>query len=127
MDGTTKVKQNSISWFEIPTADLDRATAFYEAVLSTKLRREVFGYPLAMFPASREGVTGALVFEPKRKPGPAGTIVYLSCDGELDAAASRVVAAGGEVLVPVTTVPGGFGRFAMIRDSEGNHVNLYSS
>jgi hypothetical protein len=127
MDGTTKVKQNSISWFEIPTADLDRATAFYETVLGTKLRREVFGYPLAMFPASREGVTGALVFDTKRKPGPAGTVVYLNCDGELDAAAGRVSAAGGELVVPVTMVPGGFGRFATIRDSEGNHVNLHSS
>jgi uncharacterized protein len=51
--------------------DLDRAATFYETVLGTTLRREVYGYPLAMFPASREGVTGALVFDPKRKAGPA--------------------------------------------------------
>jgi hypothetical protein len=80
-----------------------------------------------MFPASREGVTGALVFAPERKPGPAGTMVYLNCQGELDAAAGRVKSAGGEVLVPVTAVPGGFGRYALIRDSEGNHVSLHSS
>lgn len=127
MTDTAKVKKDSITWFEIPTTDLDRATTFYEAVLGTKLRREVFGYPLAMFPASREGVTGALVFAPERKPGPAGTMVYLNCEGELEAAAGRVKAAGGEVLVAVTAVPGGFGRYAMIRDSEGNHVNLHSS
>jgi hypothetical protein len=123
----TKVKKDSLTWFEIPTADLDRATTFYETVMGTKLRREVFGYPLAMFPASREGVTGALVFAPERKPGPAGTMVYLNCQGELDAAAGRVKSAGGEVLVPVTAVPGGFGRYALIRDSEGNHVSLHSS
>jgi hypothetical protein len=123
----TKVKKDSLTWFEIPTADLDRATTFYETVMGTKLRREVFGYPLAMFPASREGVTGALVFAPDRKPGPAGTMVYLNCQGELDAAAGRVKSAGGEVLVPVTAVPGGFGRYALIRDSEGNHVSLHSS
>jgi len=122
-----KVKKDSLTWFEIPTADLDRATTFYETVMGTKLRREVFGYPLAMFPASREGVTGALVFAPERKPGPAGTMVYLNCQGELDAAAGRVKSAGGEVLVPVTAVPGGFGRYALIRDSEGNHVSLHSS
>jgi len=123
----TKVKKDSLTWFEIPTADLDRATTFYETVMGTKLRREVFGYPLAMFPASREGVTGALVFAPERKPGPAGTMVYLNCQGELDAAAGQVKSAGGEVLVPVTAVPGGFGRYALIRDSEGNHVSLHSS
>jgi hypothetical protein len=54
-------------------------------------------------------------------------MVYLNCQGELDAAAGRVKSAGGEVLVPVTAVPGGFGRYALIRDSEGNHVSLHSS
>jgi predicted enzyme related to lactoylglutathione lyase len=127
MDETTKVKTNSLTWFEIPTIDLDRATKFYETVMATTLKREVFGYPLAMFPASREGVTGALVDAPGRKPGPAGTMIYLNCEGELDAAAGRVEAAGGEVLIPVTAVPGGFGRFALIKDSEGNQVSLHSS
>lgn len=121
------MKKNSLTWFEIPTADLNRATTFYETVMATKLKREVFGYPLAMFPASREGVTGALVDAPGRQPGPAGTLVYLNCEGGLDAATGRVKAAGGEVLVPVTAVPGGFGRYSLIRDSEGNHVALHSS
>jgi uncharacterized protein len=123
----TATQKNSINWFEIPTADLDRATTFYEAVLGTQLRREVFGYPLAMFPASREGVTGALVFDPKRKAGPVGVMVYLNCEGTLEAATSRVEAAGGSVLTPVTAVPGGFGRYSLIRDSEGNQVSLHSS
>jgi predicted enzyme related to lactoylglutathione lyase len=125
MEETTK--KNSLTWFEIPTANLDRAAKFYETVMGTTLKREVFGYPLAMFPASREGVTGALVDAPGRKPGPSGTMVYLNCQGELDAAAARVTAAGGELLIPVTAVPGGFGRFALIKDSEGNHVSLHSS
>lgn len=123
----TKVNKDSLTWFEIPTADLDRATTFYETVMGTKLKREIFGYPLAIFPASREGVTGALVDAPGRKPGPAGTLVYLNCEGALDAATGRVKAAGGEVLIPVTAVPGGFGRFSLIKDSEGNHVSLHSS
>jgi predicted enzyme related to lactoylglutathione lyase len=123
----TTVKTNSLTWFEIPTSDLDRATAFYEKVMGAELRREVFGYPLAMFPANPDGVTGALVAAPGRKPGPGGTMVYLNCCGDLDAAAGRVEAAGGTVLVPVTAVPGGFGRFSLIEDSEGNHVSLHSS
>jgi predicted enzyme related to lactoylglutathione lyase len=54
-------------------------------------------------------------------------MVYLNCEGELDAATGRVRAAGGEVLVPVTAVPGGFGRYSLILDTEGNHVSLHSS
>jgi uncharacterized protein len=127
MDDTTKVKKDSLTWFEIPTTDLDRATTFYKTVMATTLKREVFGYPLAMFPASREGVTGALVDAPGRKPGPGGALVYLNCQGELDAATDRVKGAGGEVLIPVMTVPGGFGRFSLIKDSEGNVVSLHSS
>jgi predicted enzyme related to lactoylglutathione lyase len=124
---TASTKTNSLTWFEIPTTDLDRAVKFYEQVMATELRREVFGYPLAMFPASREGVTGALVAAPGRKPGPGGTMVYLDCAGILDAATARVAAAGGSVAIPVTEVPGGFGRFSLIVDTEGNHVSLHSS
>ena len=34
---------NAISWFEIPTTQLDRAQAFYEAVLQRPMRREAMG------------------------------------------------------------------------------------
>ena len=29
-----------INWFEIPVADMDRATKFYESVMQVALRRE---------------------------------------------------------------------------------------
>ena len=35
--------KNAIAWFEIPTTQLDRAQAFYEAVLGQPLRRENMG------------------------------------------------------------------------------------
>jgi predicted enzyme related to lactoylglutathione lyase len=31
------------------------------------------------------------------------------------------------VLVPRTEIPGGFGYFACLQDSEGNHVGLHST
>lgn len=52
---------DAVTWFEIPTADLDRATHFYEHLLDTKLHRAVFGDPMAVFPCDPEGVGGALV------------------------------------------------------------------
>ena len=54
-------------------------------------------------------------------------MVYLSCDGRLDAVLSKVVEAGGRVIVPRTPVPGGHGAFACMRDSEGNHVGLHTA
>lgn len=40
-----------INWFEIPVADMDRATKFYESVMQVALRREKMDVAeLAVFP-----------------------------------------------------------------------------
>jgi len=35
--------KNAISWFEIPTTQLEQAQAFYESVLGRPMRRESMG------------------------------------------------------------------------------------
>jgi predicted enzyme related to lactoylglutathione lyase len=115
------MKTNTINWFEIPTNDLDRAAKFYEATLGAQLKREKFmDVPHAIFGAS--GVTGALIQDPKRKPG-AGSIVYLDAP-DLAAALARVEKAGGRVLLPKTDI-GEPGFIALIADTEGNEVGLH--
>jgi uncharacterized protein len=117
-------------WFEIPCADLDRAARFYETILDRRMHREEFGEPrdlMRVFPAAPGGVTGALVKRPFRKPGGGGTMVYLNCDGELDAVIGRVREAGGLILMPRTLIPGGYGAFACLKDTEGNHIGLHTS
>ena len=121
-----KLRQNAINWFEIPCEDLDRATNFYETILGAPMYREQMEIPMAFFSAERTGTGGTLVKRPFQKPGRAGTMVYLNCDGQLDAVLSRVPVAGGLVLMPKTPVPGGHGYFACLRDSEGNHIGLHS-
>ncbi len=121
-----KLRQNAINWFEIPCEDLDRATTFYETILASPMQRETMETPMAFFSSERTGTGGTLVKRPFQKPGRAGTMVYLNCDGELDAVLSRVSVAGGLVLMPKTPVPGGHGHFACLRDSEGNHIGLHS-
>lgn len=121
-----KQRQNAINWFEIPCEDLDRATTFYETLLGAPMLRETMETPTAFFSAERTGTGGTLVKRPFQKPGRAGTMVYLNCDGELDAVLARVSVAGGLVLMPKTPVPGGHGHFACLRDSEGNHIGLHS-
>ena len=115
-------------WFEIPCADLDRAAQFYETILARSMKKDVHPHKnMCIFPSEPGGVTGALVKRAFQKPGRAGTMVYLNCDGELDAVISRVSSAGGLILMPRTDIPGGYGSFACLKDSEGNHVGLHSA
>jgi len=121
-------------WFEIPCADLERAAQFYETILDRRMTKDDdFGDPMnsrermRMFPTAPGGVSGALVKRPFRKPGGGGTMVYLNCDGELDAVIGRVREAGGLILMPRTPVPGGYGAFACLKDTEGNHIGLHTS
>lgn len=121
-----KLRQNAINWFEIPCEDLDRATVFYETILGEPMQRQAAEPPMSFFSSERAGTGGTLVKRPFQKPGRGGAMVYLNCDGDLDAVLSRVRSAGGLVLMPKTPVPGGHGHFACLRDSEGNHVGLHS-
>jgi predicted enzyme related to lactoylglutathione lyase len=120
-------------WFEIPCADLERAARFYETILDRRMKKDDFVDPMnsrermRMFPTVPGGVSGALVKRPFRKPGGGGTMVYLNCDGELDAVIARVREAGGLILMPRTPVPGGYGAFACLKDTEGNHIGLHTS
>ncbi len=122
--------KNAISWFEIPTTQLDRAQAFYEAVLGSAMRREdmgpsqgaVFAYDL-----QGDGVGGALMMGPTA-PAQAtgGTLIYLDAGPLLDAALERVVAAGGQIALPRQALPPGMGFFAHMTDLDGNRVGLHA-
>jgi predicted enzyme related to lactoylglutathione lyase len=117
-----------IVWFEIPTADLDRAITFYSTVLDLPLKREVFQSDnLAVFPYERPAVSGCLIETTKAKPSQDGVAIYLNCDGKLDGALERTPAAGGSVLAPKEALPPGMGFVAQIVDSEGNRIGLHSA
>jgi predicted enzyme related to lactoylglutathione lyase len=119
--------KNASTWFEIPVANLDRATRFYETALGIPLRREdFFGTPMSVFPSERPGVGGALIAAPHMVPAPQGTLVYLDTSGQLDACLDRIPAAGGAVIQPKTPI-GPFGFIARIRDSENNIVGLHTA
>jgi uncharacterized protein len=115
---------HAVNWFEIPVQDLDRAAQFYERALATRLTRMVFGgTPMAVFGANDPGVSGALLYDPQRKPSTDGALVYLGTL-DLEGALVRAQEAGGQVLVDKTDL-GDMGLFAILRDSEGNVVGLH--
>ncbi|MES1977050.1 MAG: VOC family protein [Pseudomonadota bacterium] len=122
--------KNAISWFEIGTTNLAKATAFYEAVLAHKLRPENMGPSEgAVFAYGRaaDGIGGALMCGPTAPtPGAHGTLIYLDASPSLDAALARAAAAGGKVALPRQALPPGMGFFAHITDLDGNRVGLHA-
>jgi len=122
--------KNAISWFEIPTTQLDQAQAFYETVLQRPMRREamgpsqgaVFAYDMAA-----GGVGGALMMGPTAPAlATGGTLVYLDASPSLDTALARTLAAGGQIALPRQALPPGMGFFAHITDLDGNRVGFHA-
>jgi predicted enzyme related to lactoylglutathione lyase len=115
-------------WFELPTQDLDRAEAFYRAVLGHPMRRERSpdgSIDMAMFDPPDAEFKGALVKGEHFSPGMQGALVYLSGGADLAVPLARVEPAGGRVVMPKTAI-GPYGHIAMFIDSEGNRVGLHS-
>lgn len=122
--------KNAITWFEIGTANLKNATAFYEAVLARTMRLENMGPSegaVFAYDEAADGTGGALMCGPTApKPGAAGTLIYLDASPSLDAASARVTKAGGQIAVPRQALPPGMGFFAHITDLDGNRVGLHA-
>lgn len=116
---------NAAEWFEIPTADLNKAVAFYNQVLGLQLEQHDFGpNRIAIFPHKDPGPGGCLMQGPDMVPSGAGSVVYLSTP-DIDSAIANVTAAGGKVTVPRTPIGGpDRGFFARFHDPEGNLVGL---
>lgn len=121
------MKKNALNWFEIFTADIEKAVVFYTEILATTLTPSYTeAYKMAMFPSDMEnGVGGGLTQMEGCLPGSGGTLVYLNAEGELDAILSRVSAAGGTVIRDRFEIaPHGF--IGLFKDPEGNLVGLHS-
>ena len=141
-------KQSAFNWIEIPSLNFERAVTFYSDILGKPLYRETLGgIPNGVLPYdSGDGVHafsggsdgspydstnaaiahgGAVIYDERVKPSMNGITPYLNCNDQLREVVGRVEAAGGKVLLPVTSI--GFGSIALIVDSEGNRMGLHST
>lgn len=117
---------NAISWFELPSNNFQRAVQFYGEVLKAELQpMDMPGAKMAFFPTTDNGVGGCVIHGDGTKPSAEGALVYLNGGEDLAEPLSRVQTAGGEVLVPKTSI-GEFGFFAVFKDTEGNRVAFHS-
>jgi predicted enzyme related to lactoylglutathione lyase len=114
-----------VAFFEITSADAERARAFYT---------ELFGWTAEADPAmggfalvdtgAGEGAIGGGI-GPSTEPGDTGVKIYMRVD-DLDAYLERAEKLGGRRLVPPTDLPGDYGTIAIIADPDGNQVGLWA-
>ncbi|CUJ87906.1 putative enzyme related to lactoylglutathione lyase [Shimia thalassica] len=120
---------NAVGWFDIYVDNMDRAVAFYEAMLETKLdpiidptgESQMMSFPAEM---SAYGAGGALTKTPHAGPGVGGTIVYFMVE-DCAVQQQRAQEAGGTVIRPKFSI-GEFGWVLLCQDTEGNMIGFNS-
>ena len=108
-----------ICYVEIPSADVERSAAFYQAVFGWQIRRR--GDGATAFDDGVGEVSGAFVAgrPPLREPG---LLLYIMVD-DSEAAVRAVAAQGGEIVQPLgADAPEITARF---RDPGGNVLGIY--
>lgn len=123
--------KNAISWFEIPSTDLDRATKFYETIFGISLiPLNMEAIKMRLFPLDdmMNEVGGAIVdsggyHTPSATDGP---LIYLNGNPDVQFILDKVEAAGGKIVVPKTQISAEYGYMAVFIDTEGNRIGLHS-
>lgn len=116
-----------INWFDIPAVDINRAVKFYSNVLNLDLEVIDCGdEKMACFPEIN-GVSGAISQLKGFNPSSDGIQITFDGGEDLSEMLENVISAGGKIIKGKTKIEvEGRGYFALINDSEGNTIGLYS-
>jgi predicted enzyme related to lactoylglutathione lyase len=128
-------QSNPVVWFEIYVQDMERAKAFYEAVLAVKLEQmpaptEEMNMEMWSFPADKDaakttyGACGMLVKMEGVPSGCGGTLVYFACE-DCAVEAARAAENGGRIFKEKMSI-GEHGFISLVYDTEGNMIGLHS-
>ena len=109
-------------WFELLTKDIDRAVSFYPETLPWRIEQTKMqaGPDYWMIQAGEAGVGG--VMSPQGD-APTAWVSYVSVP-DVDAAAKKVVAAGGATQMDAFNAPG-VGRMQPVSDAQGGMFCLF--
>jgi predicted enzyme related to lactoylglutathione lyase len=123
--------KNAISWFEIPTTDINRAQKFYEFIFDIQMNPlDLPQLQMRMFPLTDmlNGVGGALTYSPGfyAPSDDKGPLIYLNGNPDVQIVLDRIVTTGGRVVVPKTQISPEYGYMSVFIDSEGNRIALHS-
>ena len=102
-------RSNRLVWFDIPVENLERAQAFYAAMLAIKVQREQFdGYSFCVLEHD-EGNGGCLVPGKESISDKAGVLIYLNVDGRIRDACAQVERLRGRIVEAIHPIgPHGF-------------------
>lgn len=105
---------------EIPADDMGRATGFYGTVFGWQIEEipDFEGYP--MWQESDQEGGGGFVQRDAKYPS---ILTYVEVDS-IDEMVGKVTEAGGEVVLEKTPITD-TSWYALIKDTEGNHLGLY--
>ena len=109
------------SWVDLGVADVDRAIAFYSALLGWEVESmgpEAGGYAMA-----RLGGRAVAGLGPAQDPGPPRWTTYITV-ADVEASVAAVTEAGGSVIVPAMDVMTA-GRMAVVADPVGAAFSLW--
>ncbi len=120
---------NPVNWFEIYVQDIERAKAFYEAVLDVTMAsisppdEELSMYS---FPMSTDsfGSSGAIVHHEMVPSGGNSTLVYFHCN-DCAVEETRIATAGGKLERAKMSI-GDYGFISLATDPDGNRFGLHS-
>lgn len=122
--------KNAISWFEIPTIDIERAKNFYEKIFDIKMiTMDTANLQMRLFPIENMmNIGGSLVchkdfYKPSSTEGP---LIYLNGNPDVQLILDKIENAGGKILVPKTQISPEYGYMAVFIDTEGNRIALHS-
>ena len=128
--------ENLIVWADIPVTDLDRAIAFYGAVMQRPFVK-VPGMDGIGLPGPDEGETPdpsgpmPVAFDlaqvSSNEPSMNGCTIYLESNGDPEGMLQRAADAGGEILMPVQDMGEMVGRIGFFKDTEGNRIGVHAS
>jgi predicted enzyme related to lactoylglutathione lyase len=128
-------QSNPVVWFEIYVQNMERAKAFYEALLAVKLEKmpaptEEMNMEMWSFPSDKDaakttyGACGMLVKMEGVPSGCGGTLVYFACE-ECAVEAARATENGGSIFKEKMSI-GEHGFISLVYDTEGNMIGLHS-
>jgi predicted enzyme related to lactoylglutathione lyase len=123
----SRVMSNCIVWVDIPVTNLDRAIAFYSAVIGTTVSKAGGpGFAFGLLPHA-SGDVGGCLYTPDdgNAPSLVGPLIYINAEGRLVEAVEAAAANGGQVLQPIHQI-GPHGSRAIVLDTEGNRIALHT-
>lgn len=123
-------RNNTVSWFELPADDMQRATTFYGTVFGWRTPPMGPGAAFALTVAADDngdptevgGINGG--FHQRHGDTDRSPVVNISVD-DVDATLASVVASGGSVVQPRTDLPDFGLTMALFADPEGNVLGVY--